>query len=145
MTASPLPPYNLYKARVEGDDAKADQIRTFYEEYFAIMDLDAEFYLRTVETIFQKFTLPLGQMTYKGELVRLRAIKNTFPLTIEGERDDICAVGQTLAAQDLCSGLRPYMKSHYMQPGVGHYGVFSGKMWDKRIYPVVRNHIHYSL
>ena len=136
---------DLYKARVNGDSAKADQIRTFYEEYFAIMDLDAEFYLQTVESIFQKYSLPRGQMTYKGEVVQPRAIKRTFLLTIEGERDDICAVGQTLAAQDLCSGLRPYMKSHYMQPGVGHYGVFSGKMWDKRIYPVVRDHIQYSL
>jgi poly(3-hydroxybutyrate) depolymerase len=136
---------DLYKARVAGDTAKADQIRTFYEEYFAIMDLDAEFYLQTVETIFQKYALPRGQLKFKGELVQPRAIKRTFLLTIEGERDDICAVGQTLAAQDLCSGLRPYMKSHYMQSGVGHYGVFSGRMWENRIYPVVRDHIQYSL
>ena len=136
---------DMFKARVAGDTAKADQIRTFYEEYFAIMDLDAEFYLQTVETVFQTFALPQGTLTFQGELVDPKAIRKTFLLTVEGEKDDICAVGQTLAAQDLCSGLRPYMKSHYMQSGVGHYGVFNGKRWDNQIYPVLRDHIQSSL
>ena len=136
---------DMYKARVAGESAKADQIRTFYEEYFAIMDLDADFYLQTVETVFQTCALPRGELTFQGELVDPGAIRKTFLLTVEGEKDDICAVGQTLAAQDLCSGLRPYMKSHYMQPGVGHYGVFNGKRWDNQIYPVLRDHIQSSL
>ena len=136
---------DMYKARVAGESAKADQIRTFYEEYFAIMDLDADFYLQTVETVFQTCALPRGELTFQGELVNPGAIRKTFLLTVEGEKDDICAVGQTLAAQDLCSGLRPYMKSHYMQPGVGHYGVFNGKRWDNQIYPVLRDHIQSSL
>jgi poly(3-hydroxybutyrate) depolymerase len=135
---------DLFERRVKGDDAKADQIRTFYEEYFAIMDLDADFYLHTIETVFQKFALPEGNLTFKGRKVEPRAIKKTFLLTVEGEKDDICAVGQTLAAQDLCGGLRPYMKSHHMQAGVGHYGVFNGKRWDNHIYPVVREHIRSS-
>ena len=136
---------DLFKSRVEGDFEKADQIRVFYEEYFAIMDLDAKFYLETIETVFQTYALPEGKLTYRGEAIVPKAIRKTFLLTIEGERDDICAVGQTLAAQDLCSGLRPYMKSHYMQPGVGHYGVFNGKRWDNQIYPIVREHIQASL
>ena len=78
-------------------------------------------------------------LTYQGELVDPAAIRKTFLLTVEGERDDICAMGQTMAAHDLCSGLRPYMKSHHLQPGVGHYGVFSGRKWDGQIYPIVRN------
>lgn len=136
---------DLFKHRVEGDHAKADQIRTFYEEYFAIMDLDADFYLHTIETVFQKYALPEGNLLFKGRKVEPRAIKKTFLLTVEGEKDDICAVGQTLAAQDLCSGLRPYMKSHHMQAGVGHYGVFNGRRWDGQIYPVLREHIRSSM
>ena len=81
-------------------------------------------------------------MKHKGSKVEPRAVKKTFLLTVEGESDDICAVGQTLAAQDLCSGLRPYMKTHHLQAGVGHYGVFNGRKWDTQVYPVVRNHIH---
>ncbi|PPD44613.1 MAG: poly(3-hydroxybutyrate) depolymerase [Methylocystis sp.] len=136
---------DLFQNRVEGNVEKADQIRVFYEEYFAIMDLDADFYLHTIETVFQKFALPEGKLLFKGRPVVPRAIKKTFLLTVEGEKDDICAIGQTLAAQDLCSGLRPYMKSHHMQAGVGHYGVFNGRRWDNQIYPVVREHIVNSL
>lgn len=136
---------DLFRHRVEGDHEKADRIRTFYEEYFAIMDLDADFYLQTIETVFHKNALSAGSLLFKGRKVTPRAIKKTFLLTVEGEKDDICAVGQTLAAQDMCSGLRPYMKSHHLQAGVGHYGVFNGKRWDNQIYPVVRDHIQNSL
>ena len=136
---------DMFKSRVEGDFEKADQIRAFYEEYFAIMDLDAAFYLETVEGIFQRHDLPAGAMRFKGRKVDPSAIRKTFLLTVEGEKDDICAVGQTLAAQDLCSGLRPYMKSHYMQPGAGHYGVFNGRRWENQIYPIVREHIQSSI
>ncbi len=136
---------DLFKYRVEGEFDKADAIKHFYEEYFAIMDLSADFYLETIDVVFQKASLAAGTMTYKNRLVDPSAIKKTFLLTVEGEKDDICAVGQTLAAQDLCSGLRPYMKTHHMQPGVGHYGVFNGRKWDNQIYPIVRNHIQASL
>jgi poly(3-hydroxybutyrate) depolymerase len=136
---------DMFKHRVEGDFEKADQIKAFYEEYFAIMDLDAAFYLETIDTVFQKYALPEGKLLFKGQPITPSAIRKTFLLTIEGEKDDICAVGQTLAAQDLCSGLRPYMKSHHMQPGVGHYGVFNGRRWESQIYPVVRNHIQSSI
>ncbi|MBG0812091.1 polyhydroxyalkanoate depolymerase [Methylosinus sp. H3A] len=136
---------DLFRHRVEGDHEKADRIRTFYEEYFAIMDLDADFYLQTIETVFHQNALSAGKLLFRGRTVTPRAIKKTFLLTVEGEKDDICAVGQTLAAQDLCSGLRPYMKSHHLQAGVGHYGVFNGKRWDNQIYPVVRDHIQCSV
>lgn len=132
---------DLFRHRLGGDNGKADAIRAFYQEYFAIMDLSADFYLETIDQVFQKAALARGEMTFRGERIDLRAMRRTFLLTVEGERDDICAVGQTLAAQDLCTGLRPYMKSHHLQPGVGHYGVFSGKRWESQIYPVVREHI----
>ncbi len=136
---------DMFQHRIAGEFEKADAIKTFYEEYFAIMDLPAEFYLDTIKHVFQGYALPRGEMTYRGAIVDTRAIKRTFLLTVEGERDDICAVGQTLAAQDMCSGLRPYMKSHHLQPGVGHYGVFNGRRWEGQIYPVVRNHIRSSI
>ena len=136
---------DLYRNRIEGDFAKADQIRDFYREYFAIMDLTEKFYIETIDEVFQKASLAQGTLMFKGRLVDPSAIRRTFLLTVEGEKDDICAVGQTLVAQDLCSRLRPYMKSHHMQPGVGHYGVFNGKKWDGQIYPVVRNHIQSSI
>jgi polyhydroxyalkanoate depolymerase len=136
---------DLFKHRIEGEFEKADAIRDFYKEYFAIMDLSGEFYLQTIKSVFQDCDLPLGKMIYRGRAIEPRAIKKTFLLTVEGERDDICAIGQTMAAQDLCSGLRPYMKSHHMEPGAGHYGVFNGKRWDNRIYPVLRSHIQSSV
>ena len=108
------------------------------------MDMSADFYLETVDQVFQRCLLPLGQMIFKGRAVEPKAIRKTFLLTVEGEKDDICAVGQTLAAQDLCSGLRPYMKTHHLQPGVGHYGVFNGRRWETQVYPVLRNHIRSS-
>jgi poly(3-hydroxybutyrate) depolymerase len=92
--------------------------------------ITAEFYLETVRHIFQEYTLPLGKLKWRGTIVEPRAIRRTMLLTVEGERDDICAVGQTVAAHDLCSKLRPYLKRHHMQAGVGHYGVFSGKRWE---------------
>jgi len=132
----------LFTLRVRGDHEKANLIRDFYKEYFAIMDLPAEFYLETVAGVFQEHLLPRGGLTCMGRPVRPQALRRTFLLTIEGERDDICGMGQTLAAQDLCSKLPPYMKTHHLQAGVGHYGVFSGRRWDSQIYPVVREVIH---
>ena len=126
---------------VGGDLASAAAHRQFYDEYAAVMDLPAEFYLQTVRRIFQDHDLPMGRLTWRGEVVRPEAIRRTALFTVEGERDDICSIGQTLAAQDLCSGIRPSMKRHYLQAGVGHYGVFSGKRWAAEIYPRVREMI----
>jgi polyhydroxyalkanoate depolymerase len=129
----------LYDALARGDIEKAKTTKDFYDEYFAVLDLTAEFYLETVKLVFQDHALPLGELEYEGRKVDPKAIKKTMLLTVEGERDDICAVGQTLAAHDLCSSLRPYRKRHHMQAGVGHYGVFSGKKWEGQIYPLVKN------
>lgn len=135
---------DYYVALVEQEHDKAEATRTFYEEYMAVADLPAEFYLETVERVFQTYDLPRGELMFRGRRVDPSAIRRTALVTIEGERDDICAVGQTLAAQDLCSKLRPYLRTHYVQPGVGHYGVFSGRRWQNQIYPLVRDVIHVS-
>ena len=129
----------LYENLAKGDEAKAAQTKAFYDEYFAVLDLTAEFYLETVRLIFQEHALPLGALTYEDIKVEPNAIQRTMLFTVEGEKDDICAVGQTLAAHDLCSSLRPYRKRHHMQAGVGHYGVFSGRTWQQQIYPMVKN------
>jgi poly(3-hydroxybutyrate) depolymerase len=133
-----------YKQLLLGDFERADVTRVFYEEYLAVADLAADFYLETVAKVFQEFELPQGLLEYRGRRVDPAAIRRTALITIEGERDDICAIGQTLAAQDLASSLRPYMRTHYVQPNVGHYGVFSGKRWQNQIYPIVRDVIHIS-
>jgi len=133
-----------YRHLVEGEFEQAEVVRTFYEEYMAVADLSAEFYLETVSLVFQQYALPRGQLRFRGRRVDPTAIRRTALLTVEGERDDICAIGQTLAAQDLASSLRPYMRTHYVQPNVGHYGVFSGRRWQNHIYPVVRDVIHVS-
>jgi polyhydroxyalkanoate depolymerase len=129
----------LYENLRLGEREKARVTKDFYNEYFAVLDLTAEFYLETVQRVFQEHQLPAGTMKFQGETIDPRAIRRTALLTVEGERDDICAVGQTSAAHDLCSSLRPYRKRHHMQAGVGHYGVFSGTRWEKQIYPLVRN------
>lgn len=136
--------FRKYFAHVAaGETAAAETIRTFYAEYMAVSDLAADFYLETVRVVFQEYALPRGELMYRGRKVDPLAIRRTALLTVEGERDDICAIGQTLAAQDLTK-LRPYMRTHYMQPNVGHYGVFSGRRWQDHIYPVVRNVIQVS-
>jgi poly(3-hydroxybutyrate) depolymerase len=129
----------LYDHLAKGEHEKAQVTKAFYDEYFAVLDLTAEFYLETVRLVFQDYALPTGKLEWQGGRVEPRAIKRTMLLTVEGERDDICAVGQTAAAHDLCSGLRPYLKRHHMQAGVGHYGVFSGNRWTNQIYPLLRN------
>ncbi|HSV53825.1 MAG TPA: polyhydroxyalkanoate depolymerase [Burkholderiaceae bacterium] len=135
---------DLYQHLVDGEIEKADIIRVFYDEYLAVNDLPAEFYLETVEKVFQTYDLPRGVLTFRDRVVNPAAIRRTALMTVEGERDDICAVGQTVAAQDLCSSIRPYMKTHHIQTGVGHYGVFSGRKWNQQIYPRVRDMIHAS-
>jgi poly(3-hydroxybutyrate) depolymerase len=130
---------DLYDNLASGEYEKAQVTKAFYDEYFAVLDLTAEFYLETVERVFQTHALPLGELEFRGTRVEPVAIRRTMLLTVEGEKDDVCAVGQTVAAHDLCGKLRPYLKRHHMQPGVGHYGVFSGKRWDNQIYPIVKN------
>ena len=129
----------LYAHLANGENEKAAQTKAFYDEYFAVLDLAAEFYLETVKLVFQDYALPLGRLTYRNTRVEPAAIRRTMLFTVEGEKDDICAVGQTLAAHDLCTSLRPYRKRHHMQAGVGHYGVFSGRTWQNQIYPMVKN------
>jgi poly(3-hydroxybutyrate) depolymerase len=134
-----------FRSLATEDMAAAETHRAFYDEYLAVMDLPAEFYLETVQKIFMDHDLPRGALTYRGREVKPEAIKKTFVFTVEGERDDICGLGQTAAALDLCAGLRPLLKRHYVQVGVGHYGVFSGKRWANEIYPRVREVIEFSV
>ncbi|ATP20455.1 MULTISPECIES: polyhydroxyalkanoate depolymerase [Sphingobium] len=131
----------LYQLLADGKTIEADKIKTFYQEYFAVLDMTKEFYLETVDMVFQRMLLAKGELTVHGRAVNPGAIRKTALLTVEGEKDDVCAVGQTSAAHGLCTGLRPHLKRHHLQPGVGHYGVFSGSKWEKQVYPQVRNMI----
>jgi poly(3-hydroxybutyrate) depolymerase len=133
---------DLFCHLANGEAEKAAAIRKFYDEYFAVMDLPAEFYLQTVRAVFQEHDLPLGRLTWRGRRVDPGAIRRTTLFTVEGERDDICAVGQTLAAQELCRSLPRYRKRHHVQTGVGHYGVFNGQRWNRFIYPLLRNLVY---
>ena len=136
---------SYYQHLVDDESGKAEVTRAFYEEYLAVADLSADFYLETVRAVFQDHDLPRGALTFRGRTVDCSAIRRTALVTIEGERDDICAIGQTLAAQDLAGNLRPYLRTHYVKADVGHYGVFSGKRWNSSIYPIVRDAIHASM
>ena len=130
-----------FRNLMDGDLIAADTHRRFYGEYGAVMDLPAEFYLETVQRIFQAHDLPQGRLTFRGDTVRPAAIRRTGLLTVEGERDDICAIGQTMAALDLCAGISVARKQHHLQTGVGHYGVFAGRRWAREVYPRVREMI----
>jgi poly(3-hydroxybutyrate) depolymerase len=132
---------DLFGHILKGELAKADANRKFYDEYFSIADLPGEFYLETVQKVFQEHHLSRGIYTWRNRKVDPRAIRKTSLLTVEGERDDICGLGQTMAAQDMLSSVKPFRKKHYVQAGVGHYGVFSGTRWATQIYPMVRNTI----
>jgi poly(3-hydroxybutyrate) depolymerase len=131
----------LYNELVRGDYDEAKEIEDFYDEYFAVLDMPAEFYLETIDQVFQRELLAQGLQTWQGRPVDPGAIRRTGLLTVEGEKDDVCGLGQTMAAQALCSSIKPSKKRHHLQPGVGHYGVFSGSRWEKQIYPIVRNFI----
>jgi poly(3-hydroxybutyrate) depolymerase len=120
---------------VEEDGDSADKHREFYDEYLAVMDLTAEFYLQTVDTVFVRQSLPKGEMTHRGLPVDPSAIRNVALLTVEGENDDISGVGQTKAAQTLCTNIPDDMRMHYLQPKVGHYGVFNGSRFRAEIAP----------
>jgi poly(3-hydroxybutyrate) depolymerase len=128
----------MYRAMVAGDEATAAATRAFYDEYGAVMDVPAEFYLETLERVFMAHDLPRGVLTWRGRRVDPSLIEETALLTVEGAQDDMCSPGQTEAAHALCTGLPPERRRHHLQPGVGHYGVFAGSRWEAEIYPVVR-------
>ncbi|MDX8501291.1 polyhydroxyalkanoate depolymerase [Mesorhizobium sp. VK4C] len=120
---------------VKNDGDSAEKHRDFYDEYLAVMDLTAEFYLQTVDTVFVRHALPKGEMKHRGEAVDPSAIRNVALFTVEGENDDISGLGQTQAAHDLCVNIPADRQAHYMQPAVGHYGVFNGSRFRSEIVP----------
>ncbi|MBK67439.1 MAG: poly(3-hydroxybutyrate) depolymerase [Rickettsiales bacterium] len=131
----------LFEHLVTGDGDSAEAHKKFYDEYLAVMDLPAKFYLETVEHVFQKFSLPKGEYVFKGETLDLKQIKKTAILAVEGELDDISAVGQTKAVIDLCSGVPKDKREYHLQDSVGHYGIFNGRRWRGYIMPRVRDFI----
>ncbi len=134
----------MFDHLVKGDDSSAASHRKFYDEYLAVMDVPASYYLQTVETFFQKHDLADGRMTVRGELVVPSAIERTALMTVEGELDDISAPGQTIAAQALCSCIPDSRRTQYLQPGVGHYGIFNGRKWRSEILPRIGEFIRAS-
>ena len=126
---------------VKGDGDSADKHLEFYNEYLSVLDLTEEFYLQTIDIVFQQYLLPKGELTHRGRAVRPELVKDIGLMTVEGENDDISGIGQTQAAHGLCSGLPEDMKVDYVQPKVGHYGVFNGKRFREEIYPRVREFI----
>ena len=133
--------FELFKHLVEGDDDSVDATRAFYEEYRSVCDMTAEFYLQTIDAVFQRHLLPKGELTHRGRRVDVGAIKDTAMLAIEGEKDDISGLGQTRAALTLAKGLKPGQKQYYMAEGSGHYGIFNGRKWREMIAPVVEKFI----
>ena len=133
--------WQMFLHLVSGDDESADAKRDFYEEYRSVMDLTAEFYLQTIETVFHRHALPKGEMVSRGRKVEPKAITRTALMTVEGERDDISGVGQTRAAHKLCSALPTEMRDHWEVPGVGHYGIFNGRRWRNEIAPRIKSFI----
>ena len=133
--------YDYFLDLVRGDDSNADFHRDFYDEYNAVLDMPAEYYLDTIKTVFQDFALVNGSWEVQGQLVRPQDIERTALLTIEGELDDISGAGQTKAAHDLCTGVPAAHQFHYPAIGAGHYGIFSGRRWRDNVYPEVRKFI----
>jgi poly(3-hydroxybutyrate) depolymerase len=133
--------WDYYHKLIQGDGESAESHRRFYNEYNAVLDMPAEYYLDTVKTVFQDFALPKGRMFVREELVRPQAIRDTALLSIEGELDDISGNGQTEAAHLLCLNIPRGRREHFLAPGVGHYGIFSGRRWRELIYPRVRDFV----
>jgi poly(3-hydroxybutyrate) depolymerase len=131
--------YAYFQNLVKGDGDSAEKHRDFYDEYLAVMDLTEEFYIQTLVEVFQDYSLAKGEMIHRGERVDPAAITKTALLTVEGENDDISGIGQTQAAHDLCVNIPEPMRSDYIQPGVGHYGVFSGRRFRTDVYPRMRD------
>jgi poly(3-hydroxybutyrate) depolymerase len=132
---------NLFTDLIAQKHAEAAKTEEFDREYFAVLDLAGEFYLETVQLVFHEQRLARGEPCWRGQIVDPAAIRRTVLLTVEGERDDICGIGQTAAAQDLCNKIPLARRSHHLQADAGHYGVFSGRRWEREVYPVVRNAI----
>jgi poly(3-hydroxybutyrate) depolymerase len=133
---------NYFQNLLFGEDEDADRFRAFYDEYMAVLDMPAEFYLETIERIFKNNEVANKTITYQGKVVNFDAIDNTPLLTVEGANDDICGLGQTEAAQDICKNIPKSMRKHHVQVGAGHYGIFSGSMYRKNIRPIVTEFIH---
>jgi poly(3-hydroxybutyrate) depolymerase len=133
--------YGMFKHMVAGDGDSADATKTFYDEYRAVCDMTADFYLQTIEHVFQRHSLPKGEFVHRGERVDPAAIRDTAILAIEGERDDISGIGQTRAALHLASELTDDRKKYYLAESVGHYGIFNGSKWRNRIAPVLEDWI----
>ncbi|MDT8997838.1 polyhydroxyalkanoate depolymerase [Paucibacter sp. APW11] len=133
--------YDYFLDLVRGDDDSAESHRQFYDEYNAVLDMPAEYYLDTIKTVFQDFALVNGTWDVEGQLVRPQDIQGTALLTVEGELDDISGAGQTRAAHELCSGIPSAHQYHYDAIGAGHYGIFSGRRWREKVYPVVKDFI----
>jgi poly(3-hydroxybutyrate) depolymerase len=132
---------DFYRHLIEGDGDSAERHRDFYDEYLAVMDLTAEFYLQTVDTAFIRHALPKGEMRHRGESVDPAAIRSVGLFTIEGEHDDISGVGQTEAAHRICVNIPEDRRAHYLQPKVGHYGVFNGSRFRAEIAPRITDFI----
>jgi poly(3-hydroxybutyrate) depolymerase len=130
--------WDYYQDLIKGDLEDAGAHRKFYDEYNAVLDLDADYYLDTIRTVFQEHRLPKGTWEVRGELVRPQDIKSVALLTVEGELDDISGLGQTHAAHTLCTSIPAARQQDYVAKGAGHYGIFSGRRWREMIYPVVR-------
>jgi len=130
--------YDYFRDLIRGDDDNAESHRQFYDEYNAVLDMTAEYYLDTIKTVFQDFALVQGTWEVKGQRVRPQDIKTASLLTIEGELDDISGAGQTRAAHELCSGIPKARQFHYDVQGAGHYGIFSGRRWREKVYPEVK-------
>ena len=127
----------MFKHLTAGDDESAQLSNDFYDEYRSVADMTAEFYLQTVEEVFQTHSLPEGIFTHRGERVDLGAIDRTAILAVEGERDDISGIGQTKAALGLATGLDDDKKQYYLAEGAGHYGIFNGSKWRGKVAPTV--------
>jgi poly(3-hydroxybutyrate) depolymerase len=133
--------WEMFKHLVEGDEESATSTQKFYDEYRSVADMTAEFYLQTVDVVFQRHLLPKGEMMHRGRFVDPKAIKDTALLAIEGERDDISGVGQTRAALNLATRLQQGKKQYLLAKGAGHYGIFNGRKWREQIAPVVEKFI----
>ncbi|MFM6854530.1 MAG: polyhydroxyalkanoate depolymerase [Sphingopyxis sp.] len=133
--------WDMFRHLIEGDDDSADATKAFYDEYRAVCDMTAEFYLQTVKVVFQTHALPKGELTHRGALVDPSKITRTAILAIEGERDDISGIGQTKSALTIATGLDEALKHYHLAPSVGHYGIFNGSRWRDKIAPVVEGWI----
>ena len=131
----------LFHNLIRGDGDSADKHREFYDEFLAVMDLSAEYYLQTIETVFLEHKLPKGTMLHRNRLVDPGKIHRVALMTVEGEKDDISGIGQTFAAQILCTNLADAKRGHHLQPGVGHYGVFNGSRFRAEIAPKISSFI----